>query len=138
MFVITTLSMVGLPMLNSFVGEFLIFTGSMRAGYAHSAAWTALGTTGVIFGAAYMLSMIQKVLYGEPGPEPARIAGWDMDGREHLAMWPMVALFLAMGVLSPVWMRAIDEFTVHGAVAGTANAPVATVANVAGPQGGAR
>jgi NADH-quinone oxidoreductase subunit M len=110
MSVITTLSIVGLPMLNSFVGEFLIFTGSMQAGHAHSAAWTALGTTGVIFGAAYMLSMIQKVFYGEPGPEPARIAAWDMDGREHLAMWPMVVLFLAMGVCSPVWMKAIDGF----------------------------
>jgi NADH-quinone oxidoreductase subunit M len=138
MFVITTLSIVGLPMLNSFVGEFLIFSGSMQAEYAHSAAWTALGTTGVIFGAAYMLSMVQKVFYGEPGTEPTRIAGWDLDGREHLAMWPMVALFLAMGVCSPVWMKAIDEFTVHGAVAGTANAPVAAVANVVGPQGGAR
>jgi NADH-quinone oxidoreductase subunit M len=116
MFVVTTLSIIGLPMLNSFVGEFLIFTGSMQAGMPHSAAWTALGTTGVIFGAAYMLSMIQKVFYCEPGPEPAKIAGWDLDGREHLALWPTVVLFLAMGVCSPLWMKAIDGFTVHGPV----------------------
>ena len=116
-------------MLNSFVGEFLIFTGSMQAGFAHSAAWTALGTTGVIFGAAYMLNMIQKVFYCEPGPEPEKIAGWDMDGREHLALWPMVVLFLAMGVASPVWMKAIDGFTVHGPVPTTSADHLAAAAD---------
>jgi NADH-quinone oxidoreductase subunit M len=116
MFVIATLSIIGLPMLNGFVGEFLIFTGSMQSGLPHSAGWTVLGATGVIFGAAYMLSLVQKVFHCELGPEPERLRGWDLDGREHLAMWPMVALFLAMGVASPVWMKAIDSFTTHGPV----------------------
>jgi len=36
------------------------------------------------------------------------VAGWDLDAREHLALWPMVALFLVMGVCSPIWLKAID------------------------------
>ena len=108
MFVITTLSIIGLPMLNSFVGEFLILSGSMQSAFPHRHLVTALATTGVILSAAYMLGMIQRVFYCDLGPKPEKIAGWDLDAREHLALWPLVALFLVMGVASPLWMRAID------------------------------
>ena len=107
-FVLTTLALVGLPMLSSFVGEFLILSGGMQAVFAHHVLWTVVGTFGVIFSAAYMLSMIQRVFYGETGLRPSEVNGWDIDAREHLVMWPLVALFLAMGVASPFWMRAID------------------------------
>jgi NADH-quinone oxidoreductase subunit M len=112
-FVITTLSVIGLPMLNSFVGEFLILSGSLQSGDPHHILWTALGTTGVIFGAAYMLVMIQRIFYGDLGRQPEAVAGWDLNAREHLALWPMVALFLLMGVASPFWLRAIDSAGVH-------------------------
>jgi NADH-quinone oxidoreductase subunit M len=128
MFVITTLSVIGLPMLNSFVGEFLILTGSMEAMVRHHAMWTALATTGVILGAAYMLQMIQRVFYGELGRKPAAIAGWDLDGREHAALWPMVVLFLAMGVVSPLWIKAIDERGVALADQHTTDRPAMTAA----------
>ena len=108
LFVITTLSIIGLPMLNSFVGEFLILSGSMQSTHAHHYFWTAVATTGVILSAAYMLSMIQRVFYANLGPTPAKVDGWDLDAREHLALWPMMALFLVMGVASPIWLKAID------------------------------
>ena len=120
MFVITTLSIIGLPMLNSFVGEFLILSGSMQSTFAHHHFWTALATTGVILSAAYMLSMIQRVFYCNLGPKPERIASRDLDVREHVALWPLVALFLIMGVASPIWLKAID-----GAVLTMANHPTA-------------
>jgi NADH-quinone oxidoreductase subunit M len=107
-FVITSLSVTGLPMLNGFVGEFLVLSGSMHSVFAHHVAWTVLGTTGVIFTASYMLSMIQKVFYGELGHIPAEHPTWDLDGREHITLWPIVVLMLMMGVASPFWMRAID------------------------------
>jgi NADH-quinone oxidoreductase subunit M len=108
MFVITTLSVIGLPMLNSFVGEFLILSGSMQSAFAHHHFWTALATVGVILSAAYMLSMIQRVFYCDLGPRPAKMAARDLEMREHLALWPMVALFLVMGVASSIWLKAID------------------------------
>ena len=108
MFVVTTLSVVGLPMLNGFVGEFLVLSGSMQSTILHHIGWTVLGTSGVILTAAYMLQMIQRVFYGGLGLKPRAIAGRDLDAREHFALWPVVALMLLMGVVSPFWMRAID------------------------------
>lgn len=109
MFVITGLATAGLPMLNGFVGEFLILSGGMQTTLAaHHVLWTVIATTGVIFGAAYMLTMIQRVFYAELGPKPATITARDLDAREHLALWPLAILFLIMGVASPYWMRAID------------------------------
>ena len=108
LFVITTLSVVGLPMLNGFVGEFLVFSGSMQAKVAHHGFWTALATSGVILTAAYMLLMIQKIFYGSLGLKSKAVTGWDLDGREHLALWPVMLVMLAMGISSPYWMQAID------------------------------
>jgi NADH-quinone oxidoreductase subunit M len=110
MFVIVTLAAVGLPMLNGFVGEFLILAGTMQSTIAHHIAWTVVGTTGVIFGAGYMLWMIQRVFYGALGLRPTEVKGWDLTAREHIALWPFAALFLIMGVASPIWMQAIDTY----------------------------
>ncbi len=103
LYVITTLSLIGLPMLNSFVGEFLILSGSMQS--PHHVAWTVIATTGVILSAAYMLLMIQRVFYGYLGVVSEEIKPYDLNAREHLAMWPLIVLMLIMGVASPLWMR---------------------------------
>ena len=108
MFVITGLSVIGLPMLNGFVGEFLVFTGSMQSVIAHHTGWTVLATSGVILTASYMLWMVQRVFYGDLNRNTQDIPAPDLDAREHLALWPMVAVMLLMGVASPYWLRAID------------------------------
>jgi NADH-quinone oxidoreductase subunit M len=107
-FVITTLSVIGLPMLNGFVGEFLVLTGGTQSAITHHTRWTVLATTGVIFTASYMLWMIQRVFYGDLNDNTADVPAPDLNAREHLALWPMAALMLLMGVASPIWMRAID------------------------------
>ncbi|HVG27405.1 MAG TPA: NADH-quinone oxidoreductase subunit M [Acidobacteriaceae bacterium] len=113
MFVVTSLAAVGLPMLNGFVGEFLVLAAAMNTFVAHHVLWTVVGTTGVIFSAAYMLWMIQRVFYGADGLRPEEVRGWDLTAREHAELWPLAALFLVMGVASPLWIRAIDHFSVH-------------------------
>lgn len=110
MFVLTSLAAVGLPMLNGFVGEFLILSGSMQSIATHHILWTTLAATGVIFGATYMLWMIQRLFYGSPGVRTEEVRGWDLCAREHLELWPLAALFLIMGVASPLWMKAIDTY----------------------------
>ncbi len=100
-FVITTLSVTGLPMLNGFVGEFLVFTGGMQSAITHHTRWTILATSSVIFTASYMLWMIQRVFYGDLNDNTADVPAPDLDAREHLALWPMVALMLLMGVVLP-------------------------------------
>ena len=110
-FVITGLAAVGLPMLSGFVGEFLILSGSMQSFIAHHVLWTVVGTTGVIFSAAYMLWMIQRVFYGSLGLRPEEVPGSDLNGREHLELWPLAVLFLVMGIFSPYWTKAIDPYS---------------------------
>jgi len=84
----------------------------MQSVFHHHHLWTALATMGVILSAAYMLGMIQRIFYCDLGPRPRKIAPRDLDAREHLALWPMVALFLVMGVASPIWLKAIDPAAV--------------------------
>jgi len=114
LYVVTTLSLVGLPMLNSFVGEFLILSGTMQSG--QHVAWTVIATTGVILSAAYMLVMIQRVFYGHLGVVSEEITPRDLNAREHLAIWPLVALMLVMGLVSPFWMKTLDANATEMAV----------------------
>jgi NADH-quinone oxidoreductase subunit M len=104
LFVITSLSLVGLPLLNGFVGEFLILSSS----FPGHVAWVSAATVGVILSAAYMLWMIQRVFYGNTSPMVTDLTVHDLGFREHLALWPMAVLMLVMGVASPYWMQAID------------------------------
>lgn len=128
LYVITTLSLVGLPMLNSFVGEFLILSGSMQASNPHHVLWTVLATTGVILSAAYMLMMIQRVFYGGLGIVSEATAPRDLNAREHVSLWPVVALMLLMGVASPYWMKTLDVNSVSMATVPSPTAPVAASA----------
>ncbi len=113
LFVVTVLSLIGLPILNGFVGEFL----TLSSGFAVRPLWGTLGTIGVILSAAYMLWMVQRVFYGPESPLIHQTRVRDLVAREHLALWPMAVLMLLMGVASPYWIRAID----HG-VRGYSNA----------------
>ncbi len=103
-FLITTFSLIGLPILNGFVGEFLILSSSFGA---HS-GWAAAATIGVILSAAYMLWMVQRVFYGPTSSLVAGKGAPDMLLREDLALWPAAVLMFIMGVASPLWIRAID------------------------------
>ncbi len=104
LFVITSLSLIGLPLLNDFVGEFLILSGS----FPGHVAWVSAATAGVILSAAYMLWLVQRVFYGSESNMVTELSTPDMDFREGIAVWPMAVLMLWMGVASPLWMRAID------------------------------
>ncbi len=112
-FVIMALSVVGLPMLNNFVGEFLILSGAMKSIFEHHVFWAVIGTSGVILSAAYMLTMIQRVFYGELGFRSVEVEASDLSPREHLALWPLAVSFLVLGTASPILMRAIDPVGAH-------------------------
>jgi NADH-quinone oxidoreductase subunit M len=74
----------------------------------HSYWWTVIATTGVILSAAYMLIMIQRVFYGHLGVISDEVPGQDLNGREHVALWPFVAVFLLMGLAPTLFLRSID------------------------------
>ncbi|HKZ79784.1 MAG TPA: NADH-quinone oxidoreductase subunit M [Pyrinomonadaceae bacterium] len=98
LFVIASLSSIGLPFLNGFVGEFLILLGSWTSS-AIEHAWiaTMLAATGVIWSAVYMLWMLQRVVFGRV-TNPANTALVDLNWREMGLMLPLLLLMLFMGV----------------------------------------
>src|SRR5215213_6355655 len=98
LFVIASLSSVGLPLLNGFIGEFLILLGTwLSSAVAHSWWVTMLAATGVIWAAVYMLWMLQRVVFGRVhDPENAKLK--DLNAREVGLLIPLLILMLLMGV----------------------------------------
>ncbi len=109
-FVITGLALIGLPILNGFVGEFLVLSSA----FATHLAWGVAATTGVILSAAYLLTMIQRIFYGaQTALVTGRSGVRDLNLREHLLIWPFIVLMLVMGCASPYWMKAITPSVMH-------------------------
>jgi NADH-quinone oxidoreductase subunit M len=92
-FLIITLSSVGLPGLNGFVGEFLILLGTFQV----HRVYAILATTGVILSAVYMLTMFQRVNFGKL-ENPANKLLKDLNGREIATLVPIVLLCLWIGL----------------------------------------
>jgi NADH-quinone oxidoreductase subunit M len=92
-FLVVTLSSIGLPGLNGFVGEFLILLGA----FATAPIWTAIAATGVVLGAITMLWMFRRVVFGPLArPENQRLE--DMNAREICMLAPIIALIFFMGI----------------------------------------
>jgi NADH-quinone oxidoreductase subunit M len=103
LFLLVGLSSIAVPGFNGFIGEFLILMGS----WSFSPALAAVAVLGVILSAAYILWMLQRVLYGEvTHQENAHLK--DLSLREAAILVPLVALALFMGVASPLFTRSIE------------------------------
>jgi len=102
-FMIVTLSSIGLPGTNGFVGEFLILLGVFRSNVVYG----VLATTGVILGAAYMLWMFQRVMFGKiTHPENEKLK--DLNAREIGILVPMVILIFLMGIYPKLFFSKMD------------------------------
>jgi len=104
---ITLFSALGLPGLNSFVGEFLIFRGVFPL------AWVAatVSILGLLVTAAVLLTVIQKVF---TGPVPERWASFpDLHGGERLALAPVIALMLLIGLVPQLIVGSVNPTVVN-------------------------
>ncbi len=106
LFLIIAFSSIGLPLLNGFVGEFLILIGTFNSAY--SRWFAALATTGVILSAVYMLWMIQRVVFGEITNEKNRNLP-DLNLREKFVLVPLVILIIFMGVYPSFFLNRTAE-----------------------------
>jgi NADH-quinone oxidoreductase subunit M len=106
-FLLVCLSSIAVPGFNGFVGEFLILLGSWSAPHASGRALVAVASVGIILAAAYILWMVQRVLYGEV-TRPANAGLPDLSLREAVVLAPLVALALFMGIASPLFTRTIE------------------------------
>ena len=137
-FVITTMSSIGLPFLNGFVGEFLIMIGMWNSTVLPATGgtnWnyiaTMLAGTGVIFAAVYLLWMVQRVFFGKiTNPKNKRLK--DLSPRELGLIAPLLFLMVFMGVYpKPFLDRSREavvaiEQRVMGQAGGTIDAPAAS------------
>jgi NADH-quinone oxidoreductase subunit M len=97
-FLVVTLSSIGLPGTNGFVGEFLILSGTWLSRLQSPGWFAALGATGVVLGAVYMLVLVQKVFFGKnTNPENQHLPDFSL--REACVMVPIVLLILVMGLV---------------------------------------
>jgi len=102
-FMFFTLAAVGLPSTSGFVGEFLVLLGAFKAN-----TWVAfLATTGVVLGAAYMLWLYRRVVFGEIVHDDVRTMK-EMSAREMTFFVPIVLLVLWIGIYPKPYFHAMD------------------------------
>jgi len=105
LFVIASLAMIGLPMLNGFVGEFLILSSTFSG---VSRGWAIVATLGVILSAAYMLWLVQRLFYGPESQMASSTLAGDLRFGELAVLWPFAVLMLVMGIAPAAWITAIE------------------------------
>lgn len=96
-FMIVSLSSIGLPGLNGFIGEFLILLGSFRSAFLDAQAYAIVAASGVILAAVYLLWMYQRVMFGSV-TKPANAELKDLSKREWLVLVPIVVCIVWIGV----------------------------------------
>jgi len=101
-FLFVALSSMGLPMLNGFVGEYLVLLGTYQVHWG----WASWAATGVILSACYLLWAYQRVFYGEVTNEKNRNLP-DIDAREKWGLIVFAVITLWMGIGSPYFTRRV-------------------------------
>ncbi|HVT03422.1 MAG TPA: NADH-quinone oxidoreductase subunit M [Thermoanaerobaculia bacterium] len=103
-FLIATLSSIGLPALNGFIGEFTILMGAANK----SMVWASFAATGIVLGAAYMLWLYQRVFWG-PLDNPENQSLLDLSTRETLTLLPLVACMIWIGIAPRPFFEILDK-----------------------------
>jgi NADH-quinone oxidoreductase subunit M len=132
-FLVITMSSIGLPTLNGFIGEFLILIGA----YQHSWVWALFAASGIVLGAAYMLWMYQRVFFGELTNEKNKDLA-DLNRREQWTLIPLVIIAFWIGLypkpffdrMAPTVDRVLERVAVAMPEEETAAGRVAEIAAV--------
>ena len=107
-FLIMTMSSIGLPTLNGFIGEFLILQGVFVA----SKVWAAFAASGVVLGAAYMLYLYQRTMFGKvENPKNERLL--DLSHREFATFAPLLILAVWMGIYPAPFLHRLETSVQH-------------------------
>jgi NADH-quinone oxidoreductase subunit M len=92
-FLIITMSSIGLPTLNGFIGEFTILIGAFQRSWV----WALFGATGIVLGAAYMLWLYQRVFFGELSNDKNKDLP-DLNLREQWTLIPLIFIAFWIGL----------------------------------------
>lgn len=107
-FMIFTLSSIGLPGLNGFVGEFLVLLGTFLV----NKPFAVVAATGVIFAAVYMLWMYQRVFFGQV-TNPKNLGLADLNLREVAVLLPLVVCIGWIGVYPKPFLQRMEPSVAH-------------------------
>jgi len=102
-FLISTLASIGLPMLNNFIGEYLVLQGASFVSFPA----TVFAAVGVILSACYMLWLYQRTFYGKASESLSHHMP-DLNGREWAAILPLLLLMIWMGTYTQSFMPPIS------------------------------
>jgi NADH-quinone oxidoreductase subunit M len=102
-FLIMTMSSIGLPALNGFIGEVLILQGV----FVVNKIWAAVAASGIVLGAAYMLWLYQRTMFGKVD-NPANAALKDLSFREVVTFAPLIALAFWIGLYPAPFLRRLE------------------------------
>jgi NADH-quinone oxidoreductase subunit M len=106
-FLIITLSSIGLPGLNGFVGEFLILLGTFQS----FPVAAVVGAVGVVLGAVYMLTLYRNVFFGPRNERWADLK--DLDGIEIVSLTPLVFVAVWIGLWPAPWLEVTEAPVAH-------------------------
>jgi len=102
-FMIITMSSIGLPTLNGFIGEFTILIGAFLANWW----WAVFAATGIVLGAGYMLWMYQRVFFGELSNEKNKNLP-DLNWRERMTIIPLIVIAFWVGLYPKPFFRMME------------------------------
>ena len=103
-YLIISLSSLGMPLLNGFIGEFTILQGA----FVVSKAWAAWATLGIVLGAAYLLWLYQRTMFGPVTHEVNKTLP-DMNLREYAVLLPLVAMAFWIGIYPKPFFAYIEK-----------------------------
>jgi NADH-quinone oxidoreductase subunit M len=102
-FLIMTMSSIGLPALNGFIGEILILQGV----FVRDKLWAAFAASGIVLGAAYMLWLYQRTMFGKI-ENPKNEGLQDLNLREFATYAPLIVLAVWIGIYPAPFIRRLD------------------------------
>ena len=102
-YLIISLASLGMPLLNGFIGEFTILRGVFEV----NKMWAVWGVIGIVLGAAYLLWLFQRVMFGAvTNPANEKLA--DLNWREYATLVPLVVLCFWIGIYPKPFFRVLD------------------------------
>jgi len=112
-FMIVSLSSIGLPGLNGFVGEFLVLLGTFKSSFYDSPAYAAFAASGVILAAVYLLWAYQRIIFGKvrEGGLYGGHALSDLNGREIISLAAIVVFIVWIGVFPGTFLSKSSTVT---------------------------